>query len=930
MKLKYHVFIVFCFVLCSEFLFAQDSQHPRIYITNEAKSDFLQSIEQVDWKKELVEEKKANLEKYFGFCEKDPNWLVSRLQMNWNTKHDKVYLKGGDFSHSEGSAPVPTVRYSGTRDWATDYMSPKLEEVQPYLDDPKGLYLEHKTTHKKEWIHPSKAGFTIEKINEQIMRIAEDASFLYWLTGEKEYAELAAPIFLTYMDGMFYRDAPIDLNNTIQQKVSGLATFEVIHEGIVVSLVTTYDFLFDYFKSNHTSLDRTVAVFQKWGDQIITNGIPDNNWNLFQARFLTYIGLVLDTNTTYKNGKGKEYFLDHTFTTSTDRQLAIKESLLVYDYDTGIWPESPSYSVHVITTLLRIFTLLDHATNNNEFLNYPIIEKAALASFQYLFPNGYTIGFGDADHNILPPENFELLISNYQKYNETEKEALISGLLSNMISDDLYTRKAKDFFQLFFYVDELKTDHNIAEASLESLTSPTFYAPNVSLFNQRMGIGDDAMMVSTVGSYGNHAHSNGISIELYANNYVLGPDSGKGPSYWHPTFRNYYARMPAHNTVIVDGKSNYNNMRTYHPFQLDHSFPKSGETSNFNTVTYSKVSFVEPETGSDQQRFSALIKSNAGKSYMVDVFRSRKQEEGEQKHEYIYHNIGQTLDVFDGNNQALKFQTTEELSSKQGDLVGYDFFTDKLKTKTSGDARAIFSVKREGKPTQFTKLWVKGSKDQVIYKVKSPKSNALSEGTAPAELLDQPLPTLILKRQAAAWVNPFAVVFNPYVEGEINPIAQVTYTRFKGSPNTQVIDVVLNDKSTDRIVVNASTNDIATHNEFYQKGLLSIIRESEKSLDFMLLSGMTKFEKDGWNIIASAKPFTMSVERTAEGYVLQNNEPLTINMPYVKGKTSAELRLYKDGEIVDKRMGTKNRNNDNQLVFKLEKAYDKVVIYLMD
>ncbi|GAL78093.1 hypothetical protein JCM19274_4592 [Algibacter lectus] len=174
--------------------------------------------------------------------------------------------------------------------------------------------------------------------------------------------------------------------------------------------------------------------FKNGGDQIIINGIPDNNWNLFQARFLTYVALTLDNNDAYKNGKGREYFLDHTFTTSTERQLSIEESLLVYDQENGMWPECASYSVHVITTLLNIFTLLDNSTNNNELSKFPIIEKAALASFQYLFPSGYTVGFGDSNHKTLPPENFELLISNYSKYNNEEKEAVISGLLDQMIS----------------------------------------------------------------------------------------------------------------------------------------------------------------------------------------------------------------------------------------------------------------------------------------------------------------------------------------------------------------------------------------------------------------------------------------------------------------------------------------------------------------
>jgi hypothetical protein len=924
-NIKQHIIICISLLFYSYGLMGQEFVHPRIYVTNGDKAKFLKTIDNVAWKKELVDKKVKNLEKYLAYCEEDPTWLVSRLQMNWKTKHNKVFLNGGDFSHSEGSAPVPTVRYSGTRDWATDYRRPKLNDIKPYFDDPRGLYLEHKNTGKKEWIHPSEAGFAIEKVNQEIMQLVEDAAFLFWLTGKQKYAEFATPVFFTYINGMHHREAPIDLKNSNQQHISGLATFEVIHESIVISLVTAYDFLYNYFESENKDLSKTTSVFQKWGDQIIEKGIPDNNWNLFQARFLTYLALVLEGNDSYENKKGREHYLDYTFNISTDRQIAVNESLLVYDYETGIWPESPVYSVHVITTLLRIFTLLDHVTNQNEIAKYPILEKAVLSSFQYLFPSGYMVGFGDSSHKILPPENFELLIANYKKYNQKEKKKMISGFLSEFISKKSYKRKAKDLFNLFFYVDDVIE----SKANLEALTTPTFYAPNVSMFNQRLGKGNDAVMLSTVGSYGNHAHANGISIELFANNYVLGPDSGKGPSYWHPTFRNYYARMPAHNTVVVDGKSDYNNMRTYHPFTLDNNFPNSGESSLFNKITFSKVSFLEPKTVSDQQRFSAIIKSNSGKSYVVDVFRSRKQKEGTQKHEYIYRNIGQSLDIYGENYKSLKFQKTNELSSKNGDLKGYDYFSDKYKTITSKGVIAIFKLIEADKPNNVMKLWVKGSENQTIYKFKSPNSNALSESTAPKIILKDSIATLMLKREEAAWNNPFAVVFNPHLEGEENPINKVSYSSLEKNPSTQIIDVLLSDKITaDRIVLNTSENDITEAKEFFQKGLLSIIRSSKeaKEPNFMLLSGISRLDYKNWTVIASTDPINISIENTKEGFLIQNDKPVTINLPYKKGNARAKLMLYEKGKVVSTRSAVLNRNNPNQQYFKLNKAHDKAII----
>ncbi|MCG9793096.1 heparinase II/III domain-containing protein [Flavobacterium algicola] len=927
MKIKISLVVITSYFLLNTVgTLAQNSVHPRVYTTNAAKNDFIQSIDKVSWKKEFVDAKKQKLEKYLKLWQQNPNWLVSRLQMNWNTKHDKVFLNSGEFAYSSGSAPVPTVRYSGTRDWASDYSRPKLEDVQPYLDDPRGLYLKNNKTKKMEWTHPSKAGFAIEKTNEEIMGLVEDAAFLYWLTGDEKYAKFAAPVFLKYMEGMYYREAPVDLKKSDQARISGLATFEVIHEGIVVPLVTSYDFLYTYLKANNNNLDHSVAVFQKWGDQIIVNGIPDNNWNLFQARFLTYIGIVLDKNDTYKNGKGSEYFLKYTFDESTERQLAVKESLLVYDEETGIWPESPSYSVHVITTLLRIFTLLDHTTNNNEFLNVPIIEKAALASFQYLFPSGYLLGFGDSHHSILPPENFELLISNYKKYTQKEKEVLISSILDKMIADKLYTRKASDYFDLFFYVDELQKNSSGASSSIQ-LISPTFYAPNVSMFNQRMGKGSDAVMVSTVGSYGNHAHANGIAIELFANNYAIGPDMGKGPSYWNEAHREFYSRFPAHNTVAVDGKSDYSAMRSYHPFSLDNSFPKSGMTSIFDKVTLSKVSFLEPQTNADQQRLTAVIKSKTQKPYIIDIFRSKKQQDGKQKHEYFYHNIGQSLDIFDSNNKLISLNSTDELSTKYGDIKGYDYFEDKKKVKTAQDIQAVFSIK--DKQNSFMKLWIKGNENQTIYSVKSPKSNALSKGTAPADLVEAKVPTLVVKRDAAAWEQPFAIVFNPYLEGEKNPITTVEYASLKSNPNVQVIELTLDDKETrDKIIATTSDRDEVEEGDFYQLGLLSITRKTPdaKIMDFLFLSGMSKFIQDGWEIIAAGTPITMSVENEENQFVIQNDGPVVMKVPFYKGKKTAELRIYENDTLIETRQGIPSRSNPEQIDFRLSKAYDKVVI----
>ena len=921
--------LILLLVFSSIFLFSQD--HPRLYIQADDKTDFLTTLGNTPWKQEYVNRLKEEVAPYLEYCKKDPDWMVSRLQMNWKTHHSKVLLRGGNFSHSEGKAPVPTVRFSGTRDWATDYLAPEIKEVEPYFDDPRGMHLVHKESGKKEWVHPSKTGHIIEGINRRIMKIVQDAAFLYWLTGEEQYARFAEPVFTKYIEGMYHREAPYDLDQTGQQRLSGLATFEVIHERITMYLTVAYDFLYDYLQQHQPDQSKTIEVFQRWADQIVENGVGENNWNFFQAHFLIYLAVALDSDATYKNGKGREYYIDQIFEKTTDRQVALKESVLVFDQETGIWPESASYSLHVITSLLEVLTLYDQATDDNAFADYPIAEKATLAAFQYLFPSGHVVGFGDSDHETISPAIFEMLIAHYRKYGEEKQEKLISTMLTELINQGEYNRKANDLFELFFYADELKSgEASRIDPVAMGLMTPTFHAPSVSMFLQRLGTGRHAIMASTVGAYGNHAHANGIGLELFANNYALGPDMGRGPSYWHPDHRDYYSQFAAHNTVAVNGQSTYRTMLSYHPYTLDNCFPAPGRQDlTFGKVTYAKASFVEPATYAHQQRLTAIIQTPSEQAYVLDIFRSGIRGEEPQKHEYFYHNLGQSLDILTTEDRPLTLESTTELSSAAGDHKAYDYFKAKTTIKTDRDLKARFRLQEPDKPDNLMELWVKGTPAQSAFSVMAPPSRAVSRGTAPASMLDSPMPTLVLRRPEAAWQDPFAVVYNPYLDDADNAISRVDFHQELKSDGAQVVLVQMDGQEVeDQIVANASVNDLAEGDGFYQKGTLSIVRRRTPDGEpvFIFVSGMYRFDYQDWQVISVGPAVNLSLERTPEGILVQNDQPVLIRIPVGEDEAEPGIQLFRDGQVVAERKGVRSRLNPKQVEFRLAVAYDKVMI----
>ena len=136
---KYWLLAVWCIFP----LWAAAQIHPQIYITKEGKKEFLVRMEQSERVGEFMDDLTARIEPYVERHKTDPEWIVSRLQMYWNTRYKEVYVKGMDFSHGKGTAPVPTVRFSGSRDWATDYLRPELEDIIPYMDVERGLYLQN-------------------------------------------------------------------------------------------------------------------------------------------------------------------------------------------------------------------------------------------------------------------------------------------------------------------------------------------------------------------------------------------------------------------------------------------------------------------------------------------------------------------------------------------------------------------------------------------------------------------------------------------------------------------------------------------------------------------------------------------------------------------------------------------------------------------
>ena len=883
-----------------------NTDHPRYLTTENEKKETLDLIKTEKWAKDVFDGLTSRVEKYSS---KGPEWLTSRLQMYWKSHATDVYIRGEYYDHAGGEkAPAPTVMYTGARSHATIYRRPKLEDIIPYHEDTKGMYLANTSLNGEplEWASISKTGRMIESINSEIMGIARDAAFLWWLTGKEEYASMAASVFDTYMTGIYYRNVPIDLNNGHQQTLVGMSSFEVIHEDIIKSLVPLYDFLYKYLREKKTEkMDIYASAFKKWAENIIANGVPHNNWNLMQARFVMDIALILEGNSYYADGKGREYYIDYIINQSSIRQWSLKR-LAEYGYDsnTGIWAECPGYSSVVVGDYAQFVNLFDRNLGYDLTKDIPVISKAVSAMPQYLFPNMMQVGFGDTHPSYLRTDIFKYMIANAQQHGKKDEEEHFTRMLKlfdpNAEKVSAGQGKMPVAVTSFFSDKPLKLNSKTKAGKIDDYVTPSFYAPNVSWLVQRNGMDkQNSLMISLNGSDGNHMHANGISMELYGKGYPLAPDAGIGLTlYSGLDYLEYYSQFPSHNTVCVDGISSYPVMKSNHAFKVRNLYPESGVKVPYQPVSYSEVYFREPESYSDQTRLNGIVNTSDSTGYYVDIFRSRKVEGGDKMHDYFYHNMGQVMTLKAADGTDLDLQPTQELAFAGAHLYAYSYIYDKRSVLTDKNIKAEYTINMSDKNDITMNMWMKGEKDREVFSALSPMTEGISRIKGmPYDIKKQPTLTFVARQKGEAWTRPFVSIFEPVTKSSPSVIASVEYPSVvsDGQSDSDVaIKVNLKNGNQDLILSSDSNANVCNSENIQTKSSYSICRTKNGTPVLVFMGNGTYFKGAGIEI-KSEKPANVLVyrENGEWKYTSSSEAYVTILSHNYNIKSTLELKKMK-------------------------------------
>lgn len=151
-----------------------------------------------------------------------------------------------NWERGEGNAPVPTVRMPGMRTWNKYYNVP-LENRQPYNETGDMLGLNKQNPSESPVLVPYKeSGHMIRGNNVEILTLAENAAFVYWVTDEEKFARFAADIFNTWLVGTYYMNPILDPENQQEDLVAGKRV-----EFVVIMIMNRYMMILLYMRRQH-------------------------------------------------------------------------------------------------------------------------------------------------------------------------------------------------------------------------------------------------------------------------------------------------------------------------------------------------------------------------------------------------------------------------------------------------------------------------------------------------------------------------------------------------------------------------------------------------------------------------------------------------------------------------------------------------------
>ncbi len=797
-----------------EHVIAQE-KHPHILVNEQDKKIILDKITHQPWANEILQRMEKSLMPYVLRHQKDPEWILSRYLMNRATgKHYTEFYsdaEGTALVSYMGNAPFPTVRVAPhkrppvSKDGYT-FRKPRIEELVPYDSSMLMLLQNEGPQGKKEWVSPQTF---VDDINGEINQLALDASILYWLSGKKEYAKFAADILSQWARGAYFQNP---INGPCR---TGFLSVQTLGDRNYQQLPLVYDFLYDYLRENKYETKWYEPVFEKIANTMTFRGFWANNWYAAQAPAMVFSALALE------NKSKRDFYLQYYTTKDTINgscgHLSIPSTVKQMMTPDGHWEEPSGYHNFPVSNLL-ISSIAMEKNGYDIFSKSPELLQASYVMLKYSFPNLMAPSFGDTGPATQSAECLEIGMAMAKKYANPILPQLAAAM-QVLIDKKGYKREASNYLGLLSYLPELPLNNAILYQWPRSGELDFAKA-----YLQRNGTDKETGLMYVVqGATYNHNHANGMSMELYGAGTVMGPDPGNGTNYEHVSHVKYYAQWAAHNTVVggaASGSVPYfkggGGTKKIGEIKLKAMEPKAGLTAVSPHCSFTDTRYTDGSTKTNQQRTMAIVRTSPTSGYYVDIYRSSHP----LSNEYVYHNIGQQLDLKDSKRNPITLIPTQfPVSQKPFDPPGFSAITNiQSSGENSQDLAALFTIEEKNQPNKYMQVLFPGEINRSFY-----------TGIAPVSKTAEPIfrttktPTIIVRQKGEAVSKPFIAIYEPFGANAGRSIDRVEIEDKSDPVSFSALNII--GTKGDRQLILQSTNENKRHqkNQWTFKGHFGVV-----------------------------------------------------------------------------------------------------------
>ena len=752
------------------------AQHPRLYVSDGDKENIWQKVRTEKWAAKVYDGLRCRIDSYADRHQQRPEWLLSRMAMYWRDgeHYTQCWLKDETWEQGEGNAPVPTVRMPGMRTW-NKYQNVPLAERTPYNETGDMLGYAIGDSTQRVQVPYKQSGHMIRSNNVEILTLAEQSAFLYWLTRDEKYGRMAADVFNQWVVGTYYMQPILDPGQSSKGPggyapggILGYYDYEQIHDDLALHGALIYDLAYDYINQHpHPHIlaaglsTKAVAdtVFRRFVNIGMVRGGKSGNWNVNGWNMMLLPILMLDDNDSYADGHGRTYYLNHLLRESTPWHDALPDIIAGYDPETGLWPESPGYAFGTIN-MLTDFAILLKRQGIDIMQQSPMIQKAALAFLPWMDSRAHMIVFGDSRGGAANFGTIENLHTYYVLTGDTANARKMADIICRGIDLGAYSRNGASWQGLCSYMP-------LAEYRDGCLNPIRQHFSAFHRLAMMRSVDEQLMAVLYGGRKGSHLSPNGLALQLYGFGYALAPDAAGYESYWSDDY--HYHQTATGSNTILPGYT-------------------EGEVTLNAIESDSLVNFADMSAG-EKRRSVLIVSTDRGHGYYVDVFRSDTDDS-----DYLMHIIGESLTLSDSKDTPLLMAAQDSIDRKRSH--GYDYFRNIRSVSHGKDFKAWWQIDGQ----RGMQMWMAGVKEREIIACDAPHSTILS-GTTPHDLgkIPHTVPALIVRQTANAWQQPFVAVYEPVEDTPV--VKAVKYVRRDN--NRVELLVSLNDGHTDNICVTA-------------------------------------------------------------------------------------------------------------------------------